>query len=58
MAEPRNVDYKLSDCVHHEVFESTSATLVRLVSSLVPGGAITKQSSRLQVFSSILAVPT
>ena len=47
MAKPRNVDYTLSDCVHHTVIESTSATLVRLVSSLVPGGAITKPSLTL-----------
>ena len=33
MAKPRNVVYALSDCVRHKVIESTSATLVRLVSS-------------------------
>ena len=47
MAKRRNVDYTLSDCVYHKVIESTSATLVRLVSSLVPGGAITKPSLTL-----------
>ena len=47
MAKPRNVDYKLSDYVHHKVIESTSETLLRLVSSLVSGGAITKPSLTL-----------
>ena len=47
MAKPRNVDYKLSDCLHYEVIESTSAMLLRLVSSLVSGGAITKPSLTL-----------
>ena len=47
MAKPRNVDYTVSDCVHQKVIESTSAMLVRLVSSLVPGGAITKPSLTL-----------
>ena len=46
-AKPRNVDYKLSDYVHHKVIESTSATLLRLVSSLESGGAITKPSLTL-----------
>ena len=58
MAKPRNVDYKLSDYVHQKVIESTSATLLRLVSSLVSGGAITKPSLTLpSAFSSMLAVP-
>ena len=47
MAKPMNVDYKLSDYVHHKVIESTSATLLRLVSSLVSGGEITKPSLTL-----------
>ena len=47
MAKPRNVDYKLSDYVHHKVIECTSATLLKLVSSLVSGGAITKPSLTL-----------
>ena len=47
MAKPRNVDYKHSDYVHHNVIESTSATLRSLVSSLVSGGAITKPSLTL-----------
>ena len=47
VAKPRNVDYKLSDYVHHKVIESTSATLRSLVSSLVSGGAITKPSLTL-----------
>ena len=46
-AKPRNVDCKLSDYVHHKVIEGTSATLVRLVSSLVSGAAITKPSLTL-----------
>ena len=41
------MDYKLSDYVHHKVTEGTSATLRRLVSSLVSGGAITKPSLTL-----------
>ena len=48
MAKPRNVNYKLSDYVHHKVIESTSTTLLRLVSSLVPGGTITKPSVTAQ----------
>ena len=47
MARHRNVEYKLSDYVHHEMIGSTSATLLRLVSSLVSGGAITKPSLTL-----------
>ena len=47
MAKSRNVDNKLSDYVHHKVIESTSATLLRLVSSLVSGGTITKPSLNL-----------
>ena len=47
MAKPRNLDYKLSDYVHHKVIESTSETLLRLVSSLVSGGAITEPSLTL-----------
>ena len=50
MAKPRNVDYTLSGCVHDKVIESTSATLVRLVSSLAPGGAITEPSLTLAQF--------
>ena len=50
MAKRRNVDYKLSDYVHHKVIESTSATLRSLVSSLVSGGAITKPSLTLAQF--------
>ena len=44
MAKPRNVDYKLSDYVHHKVIVSTNATLRSLDSSLVSGGAITQPS--------------
>ena len=47
MARHMNVEYKLSDYVHHKMIESTSATLLRLVSSLVSGGAITKPSLTL-----------
>ena len=47
MAKPRNVDYKLRDYVHHKVIESTSETLLRLLSSLVSGGAFTKPSLTL-----------
>ena len=47
MVKPRKVDYKLSNYVHHQVTETTSTTLVRLVSSLVYGGAITKPSLTL-----------
>ena len=47
MAKPRNVDYKLSEYVHHKVIESTRATLRSLVSSHVSGGAITKPSLTL-----------
>ena len=47
IAKPRNVDYKLSDYVHHKVIESTSATIRSLVSSPVSGGAITKPSLTL-----------
>ena len=47
LAKPRKVEYKLSDYVHDKVIESTSATLVRLVSSLAYGGAITKPSLTL-----------
>ena len=47
MARHRNVEYKLSDYVHHKMIESTSATLLRVVSSLVSGGAITKPSLTL-----------
>ena len=47
LAKPRNVDYKLSDYVNDKVIESTSATLVKLVSSLVYGGEITKPSLTL-----------
>ena len=47
MAKPRNMDYTLRECAGHKVIESTSATLARLVSSLVPGGAITKPSLTL-----------
>ena len=41
IAKPRNVEYKLSDYVHHNVIENTSVTLLRLLSSLISGGAIT-----------------
>ena len=47
MAIHRHVEYKFSDYVHHKMIESTSATLLRLVSSLVYGGAITKPSLTL-----------
>ena len=58
MAKPRNVDYKLSDYVHHKVIESISATFRSLVSSLVSGGAITKPSLTWpSAFNSMLMVP-
>ena len=47
MAKRRNVEYKLSDYVHHKVIEGNSATHLRLVSSLVSGGAITQPSLTL-----------
>ena len=47
MAKPRNVDYKLSYYVHHKVIERTSPALLRLVSSFVSGGVITKPSLTL-----------
>lgn len=47
MAKPRPGDYNLSDFARHKVIESTSATLLKLVSSLVSGGAITKPSLTL-----------
>ena len=37
MAKARNVDYKLSDYFHHNVIETTGATLLILVYSVVPG---------------------
>ena len=40
-------DYNLSEYAHHKIIESTSATLLKLISSLVSGGAITKQSLTL-----------
>jgi len=46
-ATPRPGDYNLSDYVRDKVIESTSATLLKLVSSLVSGGAITKTSLTL-----------
>ena len=42
MATPRPGDYNLSAHARHKVIESTSVTLLKLVSSLVSGGAITK----------------
>ena len=44
---PRHGDYNLSDYARHKLTESTSATLLKLVSGLVPGGAITKPSLTL-----------
>ena len=43
----QQLGYNLSDCARHKVIESTSATLLKLVSSLVSGGAITKPSLTL-----------
>ena len=47
MEKHSNGDYKLSDYANHKLIESTSAMLLRLVSSLVSGGAITKPSLTL-----------
>ncbi len=47
MATPRPGDYNLSAYARHKVIESTSATLLKLVSSLVSGGAISKPSLTL-----------
>ena len=46
-AIPRPGDNNLIDYVRHKVIESTSVTLLKLVSSLVSGGAITKPSPTL-----------
>ena len=42
MAKRRDVDYTLSNCVYHKVIESTSATLVRLVSYLHEARSLTR----------------
>jgi len=47
MATPRPGDYNLSAYARRKVIESTSVTLLKLVSSLVSGGAITKPSLTL-----------
>ena len=47
MAIPRPGNYDLSAYARHKVIESTSATLLTLVSSLVSGGVITKPSLTL-----------
>ena len=46
-ATPKPGNYNLSDFVRHKVIENTSATLLKLVSCLVSGGDITKQSLTL-----------
>ena len=46
-ATSRHGDHNLSEYARHKVIESTSATLLKLVSSLVSGGAITKPSLTL-----------
>ena len=46
-ATNRSGDYNLSDYSRHKVIESTSATLLKLVCSLVSEGAITKRSLTL-----------
>ena len=47
MATPRPGDYNLDAYTLQKVIESTSETLLKLVSSLVSGGAITKPSLTL-----------
>ena len=44
-ATPGPGDYNISYYARHKVIDSTSATLLKLVSSLVPGGAITTKPS-------------
>ena len=45
--KPRPEDYNLDAFARHKIIESTSSTLLNLVSCLISGGAITKQSLTL-----------
>ena len=47
LAKPKPKDYNLSDFAYHKIIESISETLLKLVSTLVSGGSVTKPSLTL-----------